>query len=83
MFDNVKDSGQVEDAFVDSTKNVVLHTYKSGFTTMKSLVNRLKRLIEFVGFQVVLKTHSYNFLDDFRNSLKVCDWPIITKDFVV
>ena len=62
MIDRTKGSGQVEKqeyntvTYIDSTKNVVLHTYKGGFTTMKLLVERLKRLIEFAGFQVVLKT---------------------------
>ena len=62
MIDNTKGSGQVEKqeyntvTFIDSRRVHVLHTYKSGFTTMKSLVGRLKRLIEFAGFQVLLKT---------------------------
>ena len=62
VINSTKGSGQVEKqdyntvTTIDNTKNVDLHTYKSSFTTVKSLVGRLKRLIEFVGFQVVLMT---------------------------
>ena len=62
VIDSTKGNGQVEKQeyntvkIIYSTENVVLHTYKSGPTTMKSLEGQLKRLVEFVGFQVVLKT---------------------------
>ena len=52
-----------QDRSEPSGEFIRLHTYTIGFTTMKSHVARLKRLIEFVRFQVVL---SYSFLDDFR-----------------
>ena len=60
VINSTRGSGRVEKqdyntvTTIDNTKNVDLHTYESSFTTVKSLVGRLKRLIEFVGFQVVL-----------------------------
>ena len=60
VINSTRGSGRVEKqdynsvTIIDNMKNVDLHKYKGSFTTVKSLVGQLKRLIEFVGFQVVL-----------------------------